>query len=159
MEKIKSRNYEALLWSIALPGFGQLINKKFLKGLLFIFLEFLVNVMSNFNNAIILSFNGNFEAAIEVTQYQWLMFYPCLYFFSLWDAYRDANEARERYLYLPFAFSAYFVTVGLIYSVQLRVFGVLLGPVLLPMLFVIPGLGTGFIIREIVLRSKNKVVL
>ena len=35
---------EAILWSIALPGFAQLLNKKFVKGIFFIFLEFLVNV-------------------------------------------------------------------------------------------------------------------
>lgn len=35
---------ERLLWSIALPGFGQFLNKKYLKGIVFVFLEFLVNV-------------------------------------------------------------------------------------------------------------------
>jgi hypothetical protein len=40
---------EKRLWSIALPGFGQLLNGKFLKGLLLIGLEVLINVQSNFN--------------------------------------------------------------------------------------------------------------
>ncbi len=35
---------EKLFWSIALPGFGQLLNGKYLKGGLFIFLEFLINI-------------------------------------------------------------------------------------------------------------------
>ncbi len=150
------RNYEALLWSIALPGFGQFINKKYFKGLLLIFLEFVVNVMSHFNYAILQSFNGNIIGAIEVTNYQWLMFYPCLYFFAIWDAYRDANDPPESYIYLPFAFSAYFVTVGLMYSARLKVFGILFGPVFLPMLFVIPGLTVGFLIRKIILNVKSK---
>jgi hypothetical protein len=77
---------EKLLWSIALPGFGQLLNHKYIKGILLITLEFLVNVLSNFNKAIILSFQGDILSAIKITNYQWLMFYPCLYFFAMWDA-------------------------------------------------------------------------
>jgi hypothetical protein len=46
----REEQIEKVLWSIALPGFGQLLNGKFLKGLLLIVLEFLINVQSNFNN-------------------------------------------------------------------------------------------------------------
>lgn len=151
----RKRNFEPLFWSIALPGFGQFINKKHFKGILLIFLEFVVNVMSNFNTAILQSFNGDIMGAIEVTNFQWLMFYPCLYFFALWDAYRDANDPPEPYIFLPFVFSAYFVTVGLMYSTRLTIFGILFGPVFLPMLFVLPGLAVGFLIRKIVLMVKQ----
>jgi hypothetical protein len=72
---------EKLLWSIALPGFGQLLNGKFLKGMLLISLEFLINIQANFNEVIILNFLGRTEEAIQQTNYGWLMFYPCLYFF------------------------------------------------------------------------------
>jgi hypothetical protein len=50
---------EQLLWSIALPGLGQLLNKKYVKGALFILLEFLINIQSRFNEAIRLIFLGN----------------------------------------------------------------------------------------------------
>ena len=72
---------EALLWSIALPGFGQLLNKKHIKGILFIVLEFLINMGANFNEGIRLSFLGETRQSLEVMNMQWLMFYPCLYFF------------------------------------------------------------------------------
>lgn len=39
---------EALLCSIALPGFGQLLNRKYTKGFVLILLELLVNVLGNF---------------------------------------------------------------------------------------------------------------
>jgi len=39
--------------------------------------------------------------------------------------------------------------VGCIYSSNFKLFGVLLGPVWLPMLCVIPGLALGLIIRKI----------
>ena len=55
---------ETLLWSIALPGFGQLLNRKYIKGIVFIFLELLINTQSQFNEAIWLSFLGRtYEAA------------------------------------------------------------------------------------------------
>ncbi|MEQ6378279.1 hypothetical protein RZN25_15810, partial [Bacillaceae bacterium S4-13-56] len=48
-----------------------------------------------------------------------------------------------------FLFSAFFVTVGLIVSSNVTIFGVLLGPVWLPMLFVFPGVIIGSFIKKI----------
>ncbi|WNF38671.1 hypothetical protein RJD24_09720 [Bacillaceae bacterium IKA-2] len=146
----RPRKHEALLWSIALPGFGQFLNGKVVKGITLIILEFLVNVNSNFNLAIMYSFIWEINKAIEITDFQWLMFYPCLYMFAIWDAYRDAEGETHPFTYLPFVFGAFFITIGLMYSTKLLLFGVLIGPVFLPMLFLIPGLGVGFIIKKIV---------
>jgi hypothetical protein len=140
---------EALLWSIALPGFGQLLNREYLKGIIFIALEFIINVQSHFNEIILQSFNGNIEKAIEGTEYQWLMFYPCVYFFAMWDAYKDAGGGKEPYAYLPFVFSAYFVTVGLMYSEKVKIFGFFFGSVWFPMLCVIPGVVIGILLKRI----------
>jgi hypothetical protein len=142
--------FEKLMWSIALPGFGQYLNGKYFKGTVLLLLEFLINVQANFNEVIFLSFHGEIGDAIELADYQWLMFYPCLYFFSMWDAVKDAGGEKEHYSFLPFVFTAFFVTVGLIFSSKLTIFGVLLGPVWLPMLFVFPGIIIGFIIRKII---------
>ncbi|MTW87018.1 hypothetical protein F3157_15330 [Virgibacillus dakarensis] len=145
---------EKLLWSIALPGFGQLLNGKYIKGIVFIFLEFLVNVQGNLNKVIFLSFHGEIEQAIQQADYQWIMFYPCLYFFAIWDAFKDAGGGKKPYSFLPFVFSAYFMTIGTIYSSKLTLFGVLLGPIWLPILSVIPGLLIGFLLQRI-LRKKQ----
>ncbi|EQB36301.1 MULTISPECIES: hypothetical protein [Virgibacillus] len=144
---------ESLLWSIALPGFGQLLNKMYIKGLVLILLEFLINVLGNFNEVIILSFQGNVEMAVEQANYQWLMFYPCLYFFAMWDAYKDAGGGKEPYAFLPFVFSAYFVTVGTIYSSKISLFGQLLGVIWLPMLSVLPGLFVGLLLKRILTKK------
>ncbi|MHC0036252.1 hypothetical protein [Pseudoneobacillus sp. C159] len=138
---------EALLWSIAFPGFGQFINGQHLKGIVFILLEVLININANFNEIIILSFQGQIEDAIIQTNYLWLMFYPCLYFFAMWDAFKEAGGGKDRNTFLPFVFSAYFVTVGCIYSSNFHLFGVLLGPVWLPILCIIPGVGIGLILK------------
>ncbi|RSL32349.1 hypothetical protein D7Z54_15750 [Salibacterium salarium] len=148
----KSKKLEMLLWSIALPGFGHLIIGKYVKGISLIFLEVLINVLGNFNYIILLSFNGKIQEAIAHTDYQWLMFYPCLYFFAIWDAYKEVGGGEKPFAYLPLAFAAYFVTVGLIFSSRLSVFGYLIGPVWLPMLFLPIGLCIGAVIRWILLK-------
>lgn len=151
-----NKSLERLLWSIALPGFGQLLNKKYIKGLVFIFLEFLINVQANFNSIIMYSFNGEFERAFHDTNYLWLMFYPCLYFFAMWDAFKDAGGGKSPYSYLPFVSCAYMVTVGLMLSGKIKLFGILIGPVWMPMLFVIPGLLLGFMVRGAILYVENR---
>ncbi|WP_188455071.1 hypothetical protein [Virgibacillus oceani] len=143
---------ELLLWSIAFPGFGQLLNSKYVKGIILIIAEFVVNVFANFNQIIVLSFHGEITGAIEQTNYQWLMFYPCLYFFSIWDAYKDAGGGEKPYAYMPFVFSAYFVTLGLIFSPKLTIFGHLIGPMWLPILSLPIGIFVGAIIRRILLK-------
>ena len=140
---------EKLLWSIAFPGFGQLLNGKYVKGIIFISLEFIINVQSKFNQIIYFSFNGEISKAIEHTEYQWLMFYPCIYFYSMWDAYKDAGGGKEPYSYLPFVMSAFFVTVGLMYSAKVKIFGIYLGTVWFPMICVIPGIMVGFLLKKI----------
>lgn len=91
----RNKKLEMLLWSIALPGFGQLLNKHYIKGIFFVILEFIINVNGNFNTIIVLSFNGKTLEAVEQTNYLWLMFYPCLYFFAMWDAFRDAGGGKK----------------------------------------------------------------
>lgn len=147
---MNKNSFEKLMWSIALPGFGQYLNGKYFKGTVFLILEFLINVQANFNQVILLSFHGKIGDAIKHADYQWLMFYPCLYFFSMWDAVKDAGGGKDPYSFLPYVFAAFFVTVGLIFSSNLMIFGVLLGPVWLPILFVSPGIIIGFITREII---------
>ncbi len=147
----KQKRLEQLLWNIALPGVAQLLNRKYIKGILFIGLEFLVNVQSNFNKVLLLSFQGQINQAIAEVDYQWLMFYPCLYMFAIWDGYRDAEGVKVSYSFLPFVFAAYLLTVGVIYSPN-KILGILLGPVWLPFLFLPIGLGMGLAIRYFLLK-------
>lgn len=147
---------EAILWNIALPGFSQILSGQVIRGIFFVLAEMIINMYSNFNTIIMYSFLGEFDKAIHSANYQWLMFYPCFYMFSLWDAYRFAMPETEKGAYLPFAFGAYFVTVGLMISPKCKLFGVILGPVFLPMLFLIPGLLLGLIIRMIILKFEER---
>lgn len=147
---------EAVLWSIAFPGFPQLLAGEWVKGILLVGLEIYVNLLSHFNEGIILSFLGKTKKAAEIVDYQWLMFYPCLYMFSMWDAYKMASNEKEKYAYFPFVFSAYTVTLGLIYSPKVYVGSAFLGPIFTPMLFLLPGLVAGILMRISLLHFQKK---
>lgn len=149
----KSQAIGAMLWSIALPGFGQILNRQYMKGILLIGLEFLVNVMGNLNQVIVFSFIGETQLAIDQADYLWIMFYPCLYFFAIWDAYKDAGGGRSLFAYLPLVSSAYFVTIGLAISPVFRVFSFLPGPIWSMFIFLPIGLMVGFVTRFILLRN------
>ncbi|WP_409250708.1 hypothetical protein V1502_11075 [Bacillus sp. SCS-153A] len=150
----KEKAIEILVWSIALPGFGQLLNGKYIKGVVFVFLKIIINIYSNFNEVIYFSFNGEFLKAEQVADKQWLMFYPCIYFFAMWDAYKDAGGGKEPYSYLPFVFSAYIVTVGIMYSDKASFFGI--GGILwFPMICVVPGIVLGFALKFLLNRDRR----
>lgn len=147
----KEKRVEAIFWSIAFPGFGQFLNQKFLKGVFFVLLEFTINVQARLNLAIIPSFYGDGVAANDTVNYQWIMFYPCVYLFSMYDAYRDAGGEQVKYAFIPFAISAYIGTIGVIYSRSVQLFDHIIGVIWSPILFHLAGYGIGLIIRAMIL--------
>ncbi|MBB3108677.1 hypothetical protein FHS18_000705 [Paenibacillus phyllosphaerae] len=147
----KSIQIEKALWSIALPGFGQLLNGKYIKGIVLIASEVLINVKAHLNEIIMLSFLGRIDEAVSTTNFQWLLFYPCFYMFGIWDAYRDAGNVN-RFGFLPPVTAAYCATVGVFYA-NCHLFGVKWGPVWLPMISCFVGLGLGRLLMELLNRS------
>lgn len=138
---------EMVFWSIAFPGFGQILNGRIVKGFVFLGLEFLINVNGNINQAILLSFLGETKQAIEIANYQWMLFYPCVYIFAIWDAYRDAGAAASRYSFLPSVCSAYFGTIGVIFSPVFTLFAITFGPIWLGILGMLIGAVIGFCMK------------
>ncbi|WP_047981530.1 hypothetical protein [Ornithinibacillus contaminans] len=147
----RNKKAEVLFWSIALPGFGQFLNGQLFKGTVLVILEFIVNVKSRLNFAILPSFHGDIQAAISAVDFQWLMFYPCIYLFAIWDAYRDAGGNKEPYAFLPFVFSAYVGTIGVVYSPSFHIKGIYFGVIWLPIIFLVLGYLIGKVIRHLLL--------
>ncbi|QQK81612.1 hypothetical protein HUG20_17955 [Salicibibacter cibi] len=143
------KKVEAILWSIALPGFAQLLSRNYVKGILLILIEIIVNVQGNLNTLIVLSFQGHTQEAVQQADYLWIMFYPCLYFFAIWDAYKNAGGDEKPYMAVPFASAAFITTIGVAYSSQ-AIMGVVVGPIFLPILSSFVGLGLGFATRIII---------
>lgn len=89
--------YAAAVWSMVLPGFGQIYNKDYLVALILLGFEFLINLCSNLNLALVYSFTGDFIRAHSIIDYRWGMFYPSLYAFSIWQAFNTAKSHNERF--------------------------------------------------------------
>lgn len=143
---------QAIMWTWALPGFSQLLTGQYYKATLFIIGEIIINFYSNFNDAIRYSYLGEFSTAEKVINHQWLIYYAFLFFAAMWDAYKHEMPTDEKLSFLPFVFAAFFVTLGLIYSTKVQFFGLSIGPVFLPMSFVIPGVLIGLVIRYLLLK-------
>lgn len=129
----------AMLWSVCIPGFGQLYNRDYVIGVLLFIIEIVVNVNSKLNLAIVYSFTAQTLLAAQVVDYQWLLFYPCVYAYSLWQAYNKAVEINwlnkgagpdgpPLHFNGAFIGSAFCGTLGVIYSPVIGpVFGGILG--------------------------------
>src|SRR5699024_12660281 len=98
------------------------------------------------------SFLLHTRKAIEAANYLWLMFYPCIYLFAIWDAYKDAGAHELPFMYIPFVMSAYTGTLGVIYSSKFQLLGFYLGPVFLPLIFMLLGFFIGVFIGKIIYR-------
>jgi hypothetical protein len=73
--------------------------------------------------------------------------------YALWDAYRDSAAESAPFSFLPFAFAAYLGTIGIIYSDKFKFMGVLIGPVWLPIIFMLFGVGIGLLLMYILVRK------
>lgn len=113
-------------------------------------MELVINVQSNLNEVIISSFHGDISEAIKQTDYQWLMFYPCIYMFAIWDAYKDAGGGDTPYAVVPVVFGAYFGTLGVIFSSDI------FGAVWLGLCGMFAGLFLGLLIKKI-LNTKRRI--
>lgn len=89
MKEYKSPS-AALLWSITMTGFGQFYNGQYIFGTLLFLFEVFINGSSSLNMAIWHSFHGDMQSAHDIFDFQWGMFYPSGYIFSIWHAYNKA---------------------------------------------------------------------
>jgi TM2 domain-containing membrane protein YozV len=158
---VKHVNYSpamAILWSIAFPGFGQIYNHHFFKAALFMLMEFIINLNGHLNQSIIHSFFWEISLSQSVLNYNWIMFYPCIYVIPMWDAYAEAYKHSysippPSVKAIPFVIGAMFATVGVIYGSRL-----VPGPIFLPIILIIVGslLGNG-IVRIIQQKRNHKI--
>lgn len=96
----------ALCWSLALPGFGQFYLREVFLGIILMLLELGVNINSNLNLAVYYAFHGDVQQSHTIINYEWGLFYPSIWAFSMWHAYNRAktinssanNVAKRTYL-------------------------------------------------------------
>ncbi|MCM3488205.1 hypothetical protein M3689_02660 [Alkalihalophilus marmarensis] len=152
-----NKKVEAVAWNLFFPGLAQItVTKRLGKGVFFFLLALLININARINDIVILSFKGETQRAVEATDYQWLLFYSCLYFFALWDGYRECGGIKESYAFIPFVFSGYMVTIGIVFSPSIHLSGFLLGPLWLPVIVAVISFLGGMLLRTIILNVVEK---
>jgi len=143
------------LWSVAIPGFGQLYLGDYLIGVLLVILELIVNAKSGLNLSILYSFRGQFQNAVDVADFQWILFYPCIYAYSIWQAYnraleinRGIGQTEEGSVFANTKYNGFFIgaavggTLGVIYSYRI-------GPIFCGVLGSVIGGLLGFVVERI----------
>ncbi|SMQ77824.1 hypothetical protein SAMN05444673_3090 [Bacillus sp. OV166] len=130
------RNISAL-FSILMPGFGQIYNGQFLKGVIFVGIEHFDNMFGKINKAIQLDFNGFHQQALEVVIYDGMLFYPGFFVYTVWDAWYYAKEsANKTSTAIPFIIAGFLGTFGAIFASKLPFPSLTVGMLMIiPMIF------------------------
>lgn len=99
INQIHLRNpWVTVWWSLAFPGAGHMMLCKYFTGFMLMLWEFIINVNSNINLAIMLSMTGQFDKAKAVLDPRWFFLYMGVYLFALWDSYRLTVDMNKMYL-------------------------------------------------------------
>lgn len=86
----------AALFSMLMPGFGQIYNGQFMKGVFFVLIEHFDNALGQINKAIHLDFNGLHQQALEAANFEYILFYPGFYAYCVWDAWYYAKPDADK---------------------------------------------------------------
>lgn len=144
---------KAFFCNLFFPGLGQWILGEQLKGMLLFLLQMFIFWRSDAYEALIQSMEGDIQSAISHVRYSWYLFHPSFYFFSLWEVYK--KEITKPYAYIPFVTAVYTMTTGMFLSGKDRIFGLLLGPVWLPLLCLVPGVSIGYFLQRIMRKNAS----
>lgn len=110
----------AALFTMLMPGFGQIYNRQFIKGVIFVVFEHYDNMVGKINSAIQLDFNGFHQKALDIVIYDGLLFYPGFYAYAIWDAWYYAKEgANKTTTAVPFIFAGFLGEFGAIFATKL----------------------------------------
>ena len=112
---MKNRFCAAIL-SILMPGLGQLFNKQFFKAIVLLFIEHTINRLSHLNTGLMLSFNGNHQEALQILNYEYVLFYPGLYVFFVYDSVINTESKYNKNSAFYFCLSGLVGTFGVLYG-------------------------------------------
>lgn len=85
----------ALFWSMILPGLGHLYIHRLTTAFFIIIWIVVATYFSQLLPAIHLTFMGHFNQATEVLDARWLLFFPSMYGFAIYDSYTFCKKDNE----------------------------------------------------------------
>ncbi|MBM7604181.1 TM2 domain-containing membrane protein YozV [Metabacillus crassostreae] len=87
----------ALIWSLFVPGLGQLYIHRIVTAFFVIIWVVLFSYYSHSLEAISLLFLGHVQEATSVLKPEWFLFFPSIYGFSVFDSYMNTVENNNLY--------------------------------------------------------------
>lgn len=87
----------AVFFSFILGGMGQIYNCQYVKGFILLFWVFIINYYSQFNHLLVKTLTGK-EIFLQQIDWQWLLFYPSIIVFCIWDSYVGAVEINRLFI-------------------------------------------------------------
>jgi hypothetical protein len=91
----KRNPWLAAVWSALMPGLGSLYVHKIIQGLFFVAWTIIVMYFSHILEAIHFTMVGDFYHARSVVNMQWLLYFPAIYVFQIYDCYVSAVESNK----------------------------------------------------------------
>lgn len=95
----KREPWIALVWSLFMPGLGQLYTNRVIRGFFVLAWWVILAYYSHFFPALQHIFMGEMHEATVTLNVQWLMFMPSVYGFSAYDAYISTVENNKLFKY------------------------------------------------------------
>ncbi|HYG58438.1 MAG TPA: hypothetical protein VD902_10295 [Symbiobacteriaceae bacterium] len=93
----KRNPWMALFLSLLLGGGGHFYNFSLVKAVMLMGWHLAIWLNSGMNQAIVAMAKGNWEQVHQVLDYQWLLFFPSIHVFNMWNAYSDTVELNKLY--------------------------------------------------------------
>lgn len=90
--------YVVAFFSFSYPGFGHLLQHRYLSAFILILWELFINNYAKINTGIYYSLIGDFDKAKDVLEERWLILYVGIYMLGIWDSYRTTLDMNKQYL-------------------------------------------------------------
>jgi TM2 domain-containing membrane protein YozV len=87
----------ALVWSLLFPGLGHLYLNRLPSGFFFVVCCIIISYCSHLVDASLYTIVGSLEQAQAVLDQQWFIYYPSMYCFAAYEAYKIAIEQNKLY--------------------------------------------------------------
>jgi hypothetical protein len=85
-------------FSFSYPGFGHLLQDRYLSAFILIVWELFINTYAKVNLGIFYSMIGDFDKAKDVLEERWLILYVGIYMLGIWDSYRTTVDMNKQYV-------------------------------------------------------------
>ena len=93
----KRTPWMSIFLSATLSGLSHICNNKLISGLTLLGWMIAIAYYTEYPNMIIYTFTGQFERINSIVNYKWLLFFPSIYFFAIFDAYTHTVNYNNLY--------------------------------------------------------------